>query len=407
MKSIMEKPAGVNLTNMYIANFALMFGFSLWRNLFNNFAVEAVGVNATQVGIVQAAREIPGLIGFVVAMITMLIAELRLKFLSLVLLGLGVALTAFIHDFYGLLLTCFLMSVGFHFFTTLQTSITLKLLDSAGTIHTLARYRSQAQLAGAVTTGIVTGSFWVITWMGLDIDMRDFFLVGGIAVMLVGIYLSFTDNPTLVTISEKKLQYKKRYWLYYVLQFFSGSRRHIFTTFAIFLLVKVHHVSVRDITLLIFVNSILAYMFYKKAGMIISAVGERRVLLILYAVITGLFTGYAYIDNLWLLYLLFITDHLLFGFNLALETYFKKIASPADITSNISAGVTINHTSAVVIPIVGGLIWDKVGFETTFLAGAGVAFLSFLFCLKLQPHPESAAESIPGGARKPLKPAEY
>ena len=379
---------------MYIANFALMIGFSLWRNLFNNFAVEEIGVNATQMGIIQAIREIPGLMGFVVALIVMFIAEIRLTYLSLALLGLGLALTSFASSFWGLVVTCFIMSIGFHFFYPLRTAITLKLLDDNKSAHTLARYRSHAQLAGAVITGVITILFWLIDWLQLDIEMQHFLLVGGIAVMLVGIYLTFSKDTSLATVSEKKLRYKKRYWLYYVLQFLSGTRRHIFTTFAIFLLVKVHQMSVKEITLLIFINSILAYFVYKKAGNIINYFGERRVLLTLYLLLVAIFTGYAYIDNLWLLCLFFITDHILFGFNLALETYFKKTAQHADITSNISAGMAINHTSAIFIPIIGGVIWDLVGFETTFLFGAAVAFISFLFCLKLERHPGTESGSV-------------
>ena len=389
----MNKRAHINFMTMYIANFTLMIGFSLWRNLFNNFAVEEVGVSAVQIGVIQAIREVPGFMGFVVALIVMFIAEVRLTFLSVVLLGLGLALTSFVEAYWGLVTACFLMSIGFHFFYTLRTAITLKLIDSSRATYILARYRSQAQLAGAVTTGVLTISFWLIDWLHIDIGMQHFFLVGGIAVMVVGCYLTFTNDPTLTTVSEKKLQYKKRYWLYYALQFLSGARRHIFTTFAIFLLVKIHQVSVKEITLLIFVNSVLSYLIYKKAGDIINYFGERWVLLSLYTLLVGIFMGYAYIDNLWLLFLLFIADHILFGFNLALDTYFKKTALPADITSNISAGVTINHISAIIIPIIGGVVWDVIGFEITFLFGAAVALVSFLFCLKLRRHPETP----PGG----------
>lgn len=383
---------------MFIGNFALMFGFSLWRNLFNNFAVEEIGATATQIGIIHAIRELPGLMGFVVALIVMLITEVRLTFLSVALMGLGLTLTGFVHNFWSLAATCFIMSIGFHFFYPLRTSITLKLLNSNSAAHTLARYRSHAQLAAAVTTGVVTLAFWLIDWLHLGIKMNHIFLVGGILVMIVGIYLTFTNDPALATTSEKKLRYKKRYWLYYVLQFLSGTRRHIFTTFAIFLLVKVYHVNVKEITLLIFINSILSYFVFKKAGNIINYFGERSVLLTLYILLIGIFTGYAYIDNLWLLFFFFITDHILFGFNMALETYLKKTALPADITSNISAGVTINHISAIFIPVIGGVVWDVLGFEITFIFGATVAFISFLFCLLLQRHPQSPNIMVPSGA---------
>ncbi len=392
----MERRADINFMTMLVGNFALMAGFALWRNLFNNFAVEEIGITATQVGVIQAVREVPGLIGFLLALVVMLISEVRLTFVSIIVLGFGVALTGFAYDFWMLAFSCFLMSLGFHFFFPLQTAITMKLLDSEHASKLLARYRSDAQLAGAVVTGAVTISFWLIDWLHLDIGMRHFFIACGIIVMLVGVYLTISIEPTLVTISEKKVRYKKRYWLYYVLQFLSGARRHIFTTFAIFLLVQVHQVSVKDITLLIFINSILAYLIYRRAGDIINAFGERSVLLVLYAALIFLFLGYAYIDNLWLLFFFFAVNHILFGFNLALEIYFKKTALPADITSNISAGMTINHVSAIFIPIVGGIIWDLVGFQTTFIYGAVITALSFLFCLYLRPIADE-----PAAARAP------
>jgi predicted MFS family arabinose efflux permease len=383
----MGKKPPVNFMALYTGNFALMFGFSLWRNLFNNFAVEEIGVTATQIGILQAIREVPGLMGFAVALIVMVISEIRLTFLSVALLGFGLMLTSFVDGFWGLVAAGFVMSVGFHFFYPLRTAITLKLLDSNRAAHTMARYRSHAQLAAAATTGVVTVAFWLIDWSGAAITMQHFFFAGGLGVMAVGIYLSFNDNTALATVTGKKLRYKKRYWLYYVLQFLSGTRRHIFTTFAIFLLVMVHRVSVKEITLLIFINSILSYFIFKKAGSIINYFGERCVLITLYTILVGIFTGYAFIDNLWILFLFFIADHILFGFNMALETYLKKTARPEDITSNISAGVTINHLSAIVIPIIGGLVWDLLGFEITFLFGAGVAFISLLFCLMLESNP--------------------
>ena len=36
---------------LVIANLFLYFGFNVWRALFNNFAVEEIGVTATQIGL--------------------------------------------------------------------------------------------------------------------------------------------------------------------------------------------------------------------------------------------------------------------------------------------------------------------------------------------------------------------
>jgi len=42
---------------------------------------------------------------------------------------------------------------------------------------------------------------------------------------------------------------------------------------------------------------------------------------------------------------------------MAINTYFQKTAEPQDIAPSMAVGFTINHISAVVIPIVGGVLW--------------------------------------------------
>ena len=101
MKRPVEKHSHINFMTLYIGNFTLMIGFSIWRNLFNNFAVEEVGVSAAQIGMIQAIREVPGFMGFAVALMAMFIAELRLTFLSVVLLGLGLALIKYVAQAHG------------------------------------------------------------------------------------------------------------------------------------------------------------------------------------------------------------------------------------------------------------------------------------------------------------------
>ncbi|MFN2289965.1 MAG: MFS transporter, partial [Anaerolineae bacterium] len=54
-----------------IANFLLYLGFNVWRAVFNNFAVEELGVSAAQMGLLQSAREIPGLLGFLLGFLVL------------------------------------------------------------------------------------------------------------------------------------------------------------------------------------------------------------------------------------------------------------------------------------------------------------------------------------------------
>ncbi len=76
-------------------------------------------------------------------------------------------------------------------------------------------------------------------------------------------------------------------------------------------------------------------------------------------------------------FLFWITSSL--AFNLAIESYFQKIAlSRQEITSNVSMAQTINHISALIVPVVGGILWEQVSPSATFLAGVGIAVISLV-----------------------------
>ena len=68
-------------------------GLEAWLTLFNNFAVEVVGLEGNHIGIIQSIREIPGFLTFLVVFVLLLIKEHRLSALSIVILGLGMAAT--------------------------------------------------------------------------------------------------------------------------------------------------------------------------------------------------------------------------------------------------------------------------------------------------------------------------
>jgi predicted MFS family arabinose efflux permease len=98
-----------------------------------------------------------------------------------------------------------------------------------------------------------------------------------------------------------------------------------------------------------------------------------------------LFPAFPATTGLVLLLGLFVTDHVLFGFAIALQSYLQKIAvSPDEITPNISMGQTINHVAAVVIPVVGGWIWATVGAQYTFLTGVAIAVISLTLVQRIE-----------------------
>ncbi|MCG7953999.1 MAG: MFS transporter, partial [Candidatus Thiodiazotropha endolucinida] len=110
---------------------AVPLSFAAWQTLLNNFAIERVAFTGQQMGILQSLREIPGFLAFGVVFLLLLVREQKLAYISLALLGLGTALTGFFPSIIGLYITTVIMSVGFHYYETLQTSLALQWTDTS------------------------------------------------------------------------------------------------------------------------------------------------------------------------------------------------------------------------------------------------------------------------------------
>ena len=104
------------LVYLVVSNFMLFFGFRVWQAMFNNFAVEEMGVGPGSIGWIQAVRELPGLMGFLVGFLALFLSEVRIMALSVILLGVGTFLTGQATNIPFLLVSTVVMSFGFHFF---------------------------------------------------------------------------------------------------------------------------------------------------------------------------------------------------------------------------------------------------------------------------------------------------
>ena len=329
-------------------------GLQGWTALFTNYAKEVVGVNGFQIGVAQAVREIPGFLSFAAIYVLFLMKEHRLSAWSVVLLGVSSAITGFFPTYPGLLITTFFISVGFHFFETTNKSLTVQYFDTRESPVVFARLRGYGALANIGVGMLIWG-------LSHFLEYRYNFLLLGIFIAAAGITMLFS-NPAGKDMprQSKKLELKKKYWLFYVLNFLSGTRRQIFTVFAIFLLVEHYKLSLQVVTAIFVVNYTLTWLLNPQISRALNKYGERVVLTLESASLIVLFLGYAFIENVVVAVALYILDSIFFNFSIGLNTYLQKTADRADLGSATAVGFTINHISAVVIPVFGGMLWMVV-----------------------------------------------
>jgi len=357
---------------LMISNFLMAFGYRIWEATFNNFAVEEMDVGPAGIGIIQAVREVPGLIGFAVALLSLIISEVRIMALSISVLGVGIIMTGESLSIPVLMVSTVVMSMGFHFFHPSSNAVVLMVVGEQNAPKRIGQLRSLSAFAALSATGLVF--LFAESW-----GLRKLYVIVGMGVTFAGIILMLHGGPKEALPTHRRVRFRRRYWLFYTLAFLMGSRRHIFTTFAIFLLVREYGISVQTTATLFLINALLNVYSMQRIGILIGRIGERTMLSIAFSTLCFVFLGYAFIKSIAILYVLFVLDNILFGFNMALPTYFQKIAlTREEITSNISFQQTINHVSAIIVPIVGGAVWELFGSEAPFLIGFCIVFISLI-----------------------------
>ncbi|MGQ1910081.1 MFS transporter [Marinifilum sp. RC60d5] len=347
-------------------------GHQGWRTLFNNLAVDEVGINGFQVGVIQSVREIPGFLALLVVYLLLVIKEHRLSAISVLFVGLGVALTGFFPSFYGLIFTTLIMSVGFHYFETTNKSLTLQYFSIEKSPFVFAKQKSWTAIANISMGAFIYGISHVLS-------LQSSFILIGLAVFAMGVWALFWKPTDKNIIPQNKgMVLRKKYWLFYVLNFLSGARRQIFVVFAVFMLVEKYNYSVSDIAILFVVNNIITYFISPYIARGINRFGERKMLSAEYFFLIFVFMGYAYIENGLLVAGLYVIDHVFFGFSMGINTYFQKTGDQKDIAPSMAVGFGINHISAVVIPVIGGFLW-MINPQIPFLAGAILSIVSLGF----------------------------
>jgi hypothetical protein len=351
-------------------------GLQAWLTLFNNFAVEVAGLDGNHIGVIQSSREVPGFLALLAVYIIMILDEHRLSALSILVLGLGLALTGLFPSYPGLILTTLVTSFGFHYYETTNMSLTLQYFDEITSPWVFGKQRSYAA-ASSVALGLL------IYALAFFLQFSQIYLLIGGLITASAVW-GYAQQPAKQTVipQRKKMVFRKKYWLFYFLTFMAGARRQIFMAFSVLLMVQKFHYSIQEITILFVINNIINYYLSPLIGKSIIRFGERRVLSLEYFSLVLIFIAYATTGSKWVVAVLFILDHIFFNFSIAIRTYFQKIGDPRDIAPSMAVGFTINHIAAVFLPAIGGLLW-VVDYRIPFFGGAVMAMISLIAAQKI------------------------
>jgi hypothetical protein len=383
-------------TLLFLMAAAMPVAFATWSALLNNFVIEVADFDGSDIGWLHTVREIPGFFAIGVIALILFMHEQVLGLVSLLLLGVATALTAQFPSLGGILTITMLSSIGFHYYETVNQSLQLQWLD---------KLRAPQMLGWLLAAGsgatLVAYVLIVLTWQAFDLSYNTVYMVSGGFTACVAIYCLIAyprfeaPNPQI-----KKMVLRRRYWLYYALQFMAGARRQIFVVFAGFMMVEKFGFAVHEVTALFLINLVANMVAAPLMGRAVSRYGERNTLIFEYVGLALVFLAYGGIYlfgwGVVLAATLYVVDHILFSLALALKTYFQKIADPGDIAPTAAVAFTINHIAAVFLPALLGYAW-LVSPAAVFMMAAGMAAVSCLLALMIPRHPEPGYETILAG----------
>jgi hypothetical protein len=381
------------VTLLFLMAAAMPIAFSTWSALLNNFVIEVADFDGSDIGWLHTVREIPGFLAVGVIVLLMVFREQVLGLVALVMLGIATAITAQFPSMGGILTITMLSSIGFHYYETVNQSLQLQWIDKARAPQTLGWIISAGSAATFLAYVLI-----VLTWEALGLSYSIVYWLSGGLTAVIGVFCLIAypqfegAHP-----QHQKLILRRRYWLYYALQFMSGARRQIFIVFAGFMMVEKFGFAVHEVTSLFLITLLANILSAPLVGKAVEVFGERNALVFEYvglAVIFLLYGGLYYFGwGVVLASALYVFNHIFFSLALALKTYFQKIADPQDIAPTAAVAFTINHIAAVFLPALLGYLW-LTSPGLVFLAAAGMAIVSLLLSLLIPRHPVRGNETI-------------
>ena len=372
---------------------ALPLAFSVWSALLNNFVVEIIRFDGLDIGLLHTIREIPGFLAVGVISILLFFQEQTLALLMLCVLGLATAVTAWFPFLSGILTITLLSSIGFHFFETVNQSLQLQWFSKKEAPRKLGKLMA----IGSAAT-LIAYTFLVLAWDKLNLSFNSAYMIAGFSCFSLAVlgYLIFPNFEAPIP-QTKKMVLRKRYWLYYLLQFMSGARRQIFVVFAGFMMVERFGLDVQQLTTIYLINLMFNIALAPLLGRAVARYGERKALAVEYFGLSLVFFAYGGIYlfgwGVFIATLLYLLDHLFFALALAIKTYFQKIADPQDIAATAAVAFTINHIAAIFLPLGLGFLWLASPFLVFCTAGT-LSVISFALALLIPRQPVKGNETI-------------
>ena len=379
-------------TLLAITTFLAYIVINIPQTISPNFFRDEIGMDGALNGYLIAIREVPGFLLIFVAAILLRHGLARATAAALAIAGVGYVFFAWTNSFVGLIVPTLIASVGYHSWLQLQDALGLSLAKHGEEGSVLGRFRSIG-FAGTIVALLITlAILFGVERVSGDLRaaqgpwLRGLFVATGVCAVVGAIVIfrfPVSASARAAARVAPRITWRKEYGLYYWLSFLDGSRMQIYFAFAPFVLVEQFGVDALTLTALLIVSALINWRTGSLVGRLVDRYGEKRMLTAGYTMHLLVFLGFALSQNIWLLYLTYLGYNFLFLFSIGTTTYLRKICRPEDLAPSLAMGVSLAHLTAIVVPIVGATLWERLGYQFPFLFGTVFIFISLWLTQKI------------------------
>lgn len=360
------------------------FGGALLDSIFNNLLAARYDIDSLQRTLLEIPRELPGLLVVFVSALLLFLPSRRLAAFSGLLGGIGLlGLAWFSPSFWTMAPWLFVYSLGQHLLMPVQSAIAMDLARSGEAGKRLGQVNALRNVAVIVGSALVFVGFRYLH-MGFVATL----VLAALSLVVAGA-LFWRMQPGTAHASGLMLRIHPQYKVYYILCVLFGTRKQIFLTFAPWVLVSVFAQPTARIAELLTLGAALGIVLQPLVGKLVDHMGERFVLALEAILLLPVCLGYAFardhLNAFWALGLVafcFLADQALMGFGIARSTWLKKIAiDKSHITPTLTMAVSMDHFFSIAIALMGGVLWQHLGYQAVFLGGAGIALVNLVVVL--------------------------
>ncbi len=372
----------------------LAYGF--YRGVQDNYLAEIVQITKFERGIVEFFRELPGLL-----LIFILAAMYRFSETKVFKIGMAIMLSGVI----GLLLlgtskvlvilSMVIFSSGEHIIMPMKHSLSMTLANKGKGGASLGIISSISHGGNIVGFLGVSALFLVFGFMGIPkgaiTGFRVVFIIAAVLLVLSTL-IALTMKDQGKNVQRSRIYFNKKFSKYYMLEVFYGARKQIFLTFAPYVLILFYGADTSVIALLLAICAAFGMVLSPLIGRLIDRLGYKTIMIsdTLILIVVCIFYGFAH--RMFPMHIAFIVvcinfvlDSIISLASMATNVYVQDLSStPGEMTATITTGISVNHLISVIIALLGGLIWEKLGIEVLFTLSALLGLANTFYAMTIK-----------------------